>query len=543
MNDLAATWLMHIGLPAVVSHSDGEPGAQQFAPYSALEALQANPDSIEAQRDYFAHGLALLSAWADPQDPMPWHYRLAGDVLEREGLKPGAETDDVRRTLAADMLTSVRAFADEVRRRLEAKPNLATQPVQAAKGSQTAWWDAALARSLERLQGASPDLIEAARADLDSGAKKAWGEGATACLERRWLEVGNRERWYGLRPMWRLALLTWQWHTQPRLKRVWSNPPGLPIATIRTVERNLLDPRIKSKVRRNERQVELGLDGEVVAQSVVCDVEILDAIAEGAMKFGGTTGLRLLWHIITRTQREQIRRNLPHDMAPDLTYNSWRELVEAIGEKPGRAELDAPKILRAFQYMRITWPDGEVGGLLSYEYQNTSGANGKPGRGARIIITPARILRTNYVQELHEGRLIVPLFDEPYLGAVPQERAHAIRFALKAVRAIVERRLDWHQAGGAALTDADVWGLAKSAGFSKQDRAFALWQAWQHDMPGHPAFLEAVAPGVYHLADNERYRQQRQYIDGTVQLSALRAKAGAVSVARARKKKPQLAKT
>jgi hypothetical protein len=526
MNDLAASWLMHIGLPAVVSHSDGEPGAQQFAPYSALQALQAYPGDIEAQRDYFAHGLALLSAWADQHDPMPWHFNLAGDVIGREGLQPGIGADDARRELAADMLASARVYAEEVRRRLKARPDLADQPVQPAKGSPIAWWDAALAKVLERIQGARPALIKAAQADLDSGAKKAWSEGATACLERRWLEVGNRERWYGLRPMWRLALLTWQWHTQPRLLNRY---PALAFS--------VAEAKGKLQSRGHEQRVVDAQDGlelcaghEILARAQVSSLpadmltDLLDLLRRGAADLQTVTAHRLIVYLVRTCQWRDARG----ETSPTVLefHGGYKELAERIGCTSRQDQALLPRILKAGQYWSLQRGEVHHGGLWTYTDDPGAATVKRRGRPAYVQIRLGEPLAPLYA--LRQGLMhepLVPVVPLPSVleGSTPQTHAAQLTLSQAIVAELVAQRQNVAARGGAVLDASRIAALAASVGL-REDTAKACLEQWADG-----TFLEAVAPGVYHLADSGDYGMARAFVDEGAKRAAKGRAAGKAS--------------
>lgn len=346
-------------------------------------------------------------------------------------------------------------------------------------------------------------------------ARELFGDNPSAQqLLSMWLEPGNGIPWK-LRPV--------QWVCEviaKRENRLRDNHAALaqPVFDV-TADLAWGDNRT---IEKQENQLILFDDDECLAETgrvptspTMTEERLQTVIREGTEELKSTTGIQLIVHAIRKGFKQKFGTNMRNPSFLRYPGGFGTLSKELKGSTSNSERTKLRKILKAGQKWNIDWPTGEASGLWTYHYEE---ATGKDSR-AHLEIRLGAPLMPQYVQTLQgSDRILVPIVKlMPPFGS-PRYYANVSIFQLSLVRNIVERRLQVAQRGGARLTLREITQIAKQAGLPTKTAKDAI-DRWKQDGDDAPAFLEEVQEDHYHLADNERYGNAREFITKTARRS------------------------
>ena len=257
----------------------------------------------------------------------------------------------------------------------------------------------------------------------------------------------------------------------------------------------------------------VGPDGEVLAHTPLLKLTVLEDARRGVRALRSYLGIQVL-----RTVPGEVwRRHVAGEQYPNkLTFHGTAGFLDYLGVSSAH-HASALAILGAGQHFERTWGDNDrpgrkIGGLWTYDLDDSPG----PGKPARLDLTVGSALSPFFVRKeltRSDDRALVPIVPmPPKVGAA---RLWAAQAALQEaiVIALVERRLEVAEHGGALLTRDDLEGLARDSGLDVEHLERVLG-AWLEGDERGPA-LERVEPDRYHLGKRGEYGRARAYIDAT----------------------------
>jgi hypothetical protein len=513
-----------------------------FAPGDALQALQANPDSIEAQRDYFAHGLATVRAWAGGHG---LHHRdmsahiiglpkrrelvivdgqmhiIDGKAQWRERAWTHAQ-DASAAAMAGAIQGQAQRYLERIEAALDADPTLELEPLRERDGM--LWADATLADVLEAIDSdKASELREAARG--------RWASGDIVRRLAQWFKPDNPTLAPGIMA---LARAHWQTHLEPNTQRAQGatteavlEPLILSISSIAQVK------------KRDEHQLELWHNGQRVGeleasrQMATLDPDRLQglqrALQDGPEALGTLTGQRLLRHLILKNHAG-VAFGLPD--ARLMKWGSVSELASELGLKSNKAHGTLQRAL----FQGDAWQcivNGTASRLWIYEYQTQQRTGTRGGAGANFSITLGPVLAPGYgLQHLDKGsRKLVPVTELPaFIGANRWHPAQAL-FQLAWLHYMSTNRQDIAEWGGVRAPVDVLERLAASVALPRT-MARELLPAWTRDADDSPAFLERVGRDIYHIADNDKFGEARAFLEAGARRSADARAAGKLAARR-----------
>ena len=509
-----------------------------FAPGAVLEALQANPDDPAAQRDYFAHGLATLRAWAGPLGLH--HENLAAHIIDlprkrelvivdgRLHIADGkAQTRERAWTYAQDASaaamasatqTHARRYLERIEAALDADPTLELEPLRERNGM--LWADAALTEALEAIDSEKAG-------ELREAARERWASGDTAKRLAQWFKPGSHALATGALV---LARAHWRTHLEPNKARAQG-------ATAEVVlEPLILSISSVSQVKgRDTSQLSLWHGGQRVGE---LDVATLDpdrlqglqrALQDGPEALGTLTGQRLLRHLILKNHAG-VAFGLP-----DARLMKWNSISDLAGELGLKSKQDHSLLQRALvegdKWQCVV--NGRASRLWIYSRQVQPQTGKRGGVGAHIAVVLGDILAPGYgLQHLDKGsRKLVPVTELPALVGARRWHAAQSLFQLAWLHYMSTNRQDIAEWGGVRAPVDVLERLAASVDLPRT-MARELLPAWTRDADDSPAFLERVGRDIYHIADNDKFGEARAFLEAGAQRSADARAAGKLAARR-----------
>ena len=470
------------------------------------------------------------------EEPEGIYYRYVDKVLREED---GDVDDEYRDRLARALFNAVDRLLDHI-------ANYAPEPdgedvilsfAQLEERNGMLWLDAVAIDWLEAEESSELTNPEGAR----EKARERWrNDQGRAELLTLWTDPDEPIPSWELQPVALVCKHLWETGLQEKWKRSRDSFPAVTQGVYDNIERVSLRPDRVAESDQERRQMRLFEAGELVASTSTLPLdsyERLEAvISEGTDELRTMTAIRFMTQLI----RECHNRWVSGEQSPTIfVWNGWTELADWTGATSKR-ELDRlPRILEAGARWEVQWENSAAIGLWT-----ATTARGEPGpKGGHVPdIIQVRVgepLAPLWTFKGKHRSVLMPVVELPELDTETKRWMPAqAAFALAVVRELVERRDEIHQHGGAELTPATVERVAARVGCPKST-AHRLMERWTDG--SEAAFLDAVEPGRYHLANNDQYGKARRFLDDTARRSHRARRMGKAS-AKKRKGKPKKAK-
>lgn len=500
----------------------------------ALEQLQRD----NRRKGWVARLIANLFAYSDPGGV---YWRYVDEVL------PDDVGNEYRDKLARELVEAVGRLAEHIAEHAgePEPPEFATDVINIVKGlTYTA------AGGMMALDAALIDWLEAegfgfsrSADDTRERARERWDnyQRNSDCVEllENWLNPAEQITWQ-LQPIWLISQHIWE----NKLHKLWERSRNSIAAVTSQVYANMervsWRPNRTTEADAEQRQMRLFEAGELVASTSTLPIdsyERLEAvISKGTEELRTMTAIRFMTNLI----RQCHSRWVTGEQNPTIfRWNGWTHLADWMGATGNRDLNRLPRILEAGARWEVQWDNGAAIGL--WTATTTRGeAGAKGGHAPQIIeLRLGAPLAPLWTFEGKHRSVLMPVVELPELDTSAKRWMPAqAALALAVVRELVERRSEIYHHGGAELTPATVERVATRVGCPKPT-AHRLMERWTDG--SEDAFLEAIEPGRYHLADNEHYGKARRFINETARRSHNARRMGKAS-ARKRKrksKKPQ----
>ena len=337
-------------------------------------------------------------------------------------------------------------------------------------------------------------------------------------------------RWasFRLRFPGQLAEVLWEGEVRERVELDARNPPALALVVVNDVEQVwytqgrqfsfLPEGRGQGAVRLQTAQ------GEELATTALLPANELENLQRGALLFRSYMG-----HLAVRGFAERGWEQTRTATA-NPSFLGWEggydACAQALGAKSKKAAEELRDILLAGQGFRREWADGEFGGLWTFSNDAAKGH-----RKSYLEVRLGRPLMPYMVKALGpRERTLVPVVKmPPRVGGRANEWAAQAAFQFALVRAMVERRVEVAQEGGAKLSPEELARMARAVGLPDALLARVL-DRWTHDGDDGLACLAVVGRDRYVLPDNEDFREARAFIEAGGRRSLQRSRAGRASV-------------
>lgn len=390
------------------------------------------------------------------------------------------------------------------------------------------WLDAGAADFIEKL---GPDGKIGAAA-LRAKAKDRWQEHvqplftdphAAAALWRLWVDPSYGTG--GPRILANLASVLWKDVVQPRLEKERQKQPALAYPISKQIA-DLWRPDLQLALFDGHGGATLtNGDGEVVAQIPTLEPHEFQIMQRSHARLGSVHGHRVIRDVARRGQL-QVLKGQPN--ASILLLPGADEYAEEIGIRGGKGGEAVLDVLRAGQMFHKRWEGGETGGLWTYRHEKRTG----PGRRASLEVRPGPILLPYYgKQHGLQNQFLVPIVALPPFVGRRNDHGPQAAFQFHFVAALVERRRELVQYGGAKVTRDELERMAAAAGLptSLLDQVI---DRWTQDGDDAERCLERVERDRYHLPDNSTYRDARAFLNVAGGRSAARSRNAQIGVAK-----------
>jgi hypothetical protein len=304
---------------------------------------------------------------------------------------------------------------------------------------------------------------------------------------------------------WVLCRTLWRDQINEQVKRIRQNPPGLSKLCFEQVQENHLRRWTEDPAVVGDHHLELrdGKNSQTVQLAGLSPRE-LDALLRALKSTGNLTWHRVLRHVLTVAHEQTLQgAREPYSL---FYVGGVSALAEACGERSEQGRERIVEVLRVGQWLRLTWPGGEAGGLWTYKWDE----NTTRGKHALLQIHLAPVLRPYYgLRHLKSDPWIVPIVPLPSFVSAPRTHAGQAALQNRILVELLSRRVDLITRGGALLMPEEVDRLSDESGLTRETGrlAFAHWQK------GEKAFLEKTGPDRFTLADNELYGPAKRFYE------------------------------
>lgn len=324
-----------------------------------------------------------------------------------------------------------------------------------------------------------------------------------------------------------LAFALWRAEVAAQVEALRTKPPAVTVQNQRALVSTFLAPgKLTPDLDASGRLALRDSAGNVLVRTPALPVEVAALLAHRHMALVSMNGQRVLRAFATLGHRQKILRE------PDprvLRFTGGLEgCAREVGLKdranPGDAAQDLRLILEAGQQFHGWFPTREVGGLWTYVHEHSSGGRrGDPGRPAMLKVILSTALLPDAVYGLDGNRWLQPVTPmPPPFGDYAAEWARQAAFETELIGLLVKHRIELVDDGGAKLRDHELREAAERVGLAVR-RVGPLLDFWARASQ----FLDRVAGGRWHLADNDTYRAARAFLDAAGHLSKQRATARA----------------
>ena len=331
-----------------------------------------------------------------------------------------------------------------------------------------------------------------------------------------------------------LARAVWIDSLHENWERTQGHAPALVLDTSRTLDQVYLQPDASKRVERADpKSLALFARGEQVAHTPVVEAQRLELLLDaGPPSLHSATALRLLVGLIRECHvRRALRmtdfRTLRFD-GSDGRSGGIEGLREWLGITSKRSRQQLLEVLESGASWYATWPGGRATGLWTYRYDDSTGT----GKQAMLEITVGTVLVPYldvFDDKARRARLghtaLVPVPELPALVGRPRDYANQLRFMLRLMQEMTERREEIVKHGGVLIQEHDFERLGDECGLATPTRR-QLIERWLRDGEDGPALLELTSPGRYLIAENDAYRRERTLLIRTAEASARARKAG-----------------
>lgn len=311
-----------------------------------------------------------------------------------------------------------------------------------------------------------------------------------------------------------LARILWNGKVRQAIEHEHANPLVLPVTLVHELAETYW--AVGRQLELIDGRAVLKKDGEEVAEVALLDPADFDAMQRGAERLRSVTGQRLVRYIASEAYKL-------HRLSPGrnelVVEGGFSGLAEALGERSKKAAEVVRDVLRAGVRYERQWAGArEFSGLWTYMFEAQEAKN----RRSILTITVGRALRP-YValSNLKPGeRFGVPVLPmPPFVGNRRNEWAAQAAFQFLLETALVERRMELLEYGGALLEQKDFEVLAARAGLYPGSWRKVL-DRWTQDGDDGDAMLERIGENRYNLSNRAPYQAARAWILGGAKVSA-----------------------
>jgi hypothetical protein len=462
----------------------------------ALEGLrefaEERHQTYHVAEERIANLLMNLACLDEPEEVI-WRY--ADAVLQGEEGIPSQYRDQL-----------ARAILEAAKRLVERLRSLKPDEEGAVDGM--FWLDAGAIDWMEVEGFEFPNGIESAKS-LARQRRRTEPES----LERLGLWLESEERFPLI--LWPLRFVgehIWKTDIRERWLRFKDSVPAVTLEAFGNIERAALRPNRGSEPF-GERQMCLFEGGELVATTSILpaeDYERLQAvISKGTEELRTMTAIRFMGKLI----QECHDRRISGVQDPTIfLFEGWTEMAEWIGATGKRALDRLPRILEGGSKWQFSWEGGQAIGLWTVFIRD---GVSRPQGGHTPPLIEVRVgapLAPLWTFEGGSRGLLVPVVELPELDKKTKKFMPAqAAFAWAIVRELTEYSAEIVKYRGVELSPAKIERVAARVGCPKAT-AYRLMEWWTDPSRGQ-AFLEAVSPGRYHLADNQTYGGARRHLE------------------------------
>lgn len=315
-----------------------------------------------------------------------------------------------------------------------------------------------------------------------------------------------------------IAPTVWRAVVRPALLETRRRPPALAATVIERLATDVWSPQLRCIERLGGLAV-LAAGGREVASVASIDAEKLEMAQRGVRALRSLTAHRTIRWLVEEAHRQYVC-GMPNP-AIIVVEGGLEGLRHKVGSAKKGDNGSLRDILTAGWLLKRRWPGNVLAGLWTFGLEERT-----RGRPAVVRIALAPILAPGFVHSMsrHENRFLVPLVPMPPFVSRPKERAPQAALQMALLVALVERRVEIVEHGGALIRQKQMASLALRVGLPPSILNDVLAR-WTRDGDDGPAFLEQVGLDRWHVAANEVHLHARLYIEKAGKISVSRSEA------------------